>query len=109
MLLAKHRGCTMPGCDASAYRSQVHHANQGWKDGGRTDIEDLTLACGPNNRMVETAGWSTRNRPDDGVTEWTLNGEVKPLVGLFPVRWAARCGCLGAGRRARWCVCERGG
>ncbi|GAA1648727.1 hypothetical protein MMUR_10760 [Mycolicibacterium murale] len=47
MLLAKHRGCTMPGCTASAYRSQVHHANQDWKDGGRTDIDDLTLACGP--------------------------------------------------------------
>ncbi|BBY87077.1 HNH endonuclease signature motif containing protein [Mycolicibacterium tokaiense] len=70
MLLAKHRGCTMPGCTASAYRCQVHHANQDWKDGGRTDIEDLTLACGPNNRMVETTGWTTRNRPEDGVTEW---------------------------------------
>lgn len=31
---------------------------------------DLTLACGPNNRMVETTGWTTRNRPTDGVTEW---------------------------------------
>ena len=70
MLLAKHRGCTMPGCTASAYRCQVHHANQDWKDGGRTDIDDLTLACGPNNRMVETTGWTTRNRPTDGVTEW---------------------------------------
>jgi hypothetical protein len=69
MLLAKHRGCTMPGCNASAYRSQVHHANADWKCGGQTDIEDLTLACGPDNRMVETTGWITRNR-DDGVTEW---------------------------------------
>ena len=40
MLLAKHRGCTMPGCSASAYRSQVHHANQDWKDGGRTGRRD---------------------------------------------------------------------
>jgi Domain of unknown function (DUF222) len=69
MLLAKHRGCTMPGCTASGYRSQVHHANKGWKDGGQTNIEDLTLACGPDNRMVETTGWTTRNR-DDGITEW---------------------------------------
>ncbi|MET0898138.1 MAG: DUF222 domain-containing protein [Mycobacterium sp.] len=69
MLLAKHRGCTMPGCTASAYRSQVHHANRDWKDGGDTNIEDLTLACGPDNRMVDTTGWTTRNR-DDGVTEW---------------------------------------
>jgi hypothetical protein len=70
MLLAKHRGCTMPNCGASAYRSQAHHANQDWKAGGETNIEDLTLACGPDNRMVETTGWTTRNRPEDGVTEW---------------------------------------
>jgi hypothetical protein len=70
MLLAQHRGCTMPGCTASAYRSQAHHANTDWKAGGDTNIEDLTLACGPDNRMVETTGWTTRNRPEDGVTEW---------------------------------------
>jgi hypothetical protein len=69
MLLAQHRGCTMPGCTASGYRSQVHHANQDWKDGGHTNIEDLTLACGPDNRMVEETGWTTRNRAD-GITEW---------------------------------------
>jgi Domain of unknown function (DUF222) len=70
VLLAMHGGCTMPGCTASGYRSQVHHANKDWKDGGETNIEDLTLACGPDNRMVETTGWITRNRPEDGVTEW---------------------------------------
>ena len=70
MLLAQHRGCTMPGCTASAYRSQAHHANADWKNNGQTNIEDLTLACGPDNRMVETTGWTTRNRPEDGVTEW---------------------------------------
>ncbi|MET0900885.1 MAG: HNH endonuclease signature motif containing protein, partial [Mycobacterium sp.] len=75
MLLAKHRGCTMPGCTASAYRSQVHHANADWKDGGETNIEDLTLACGPDNRMVDTTGWTTRNR-DDGVTEWIPPSEL---------------------------------
>ncbi len=29
MLCAKERGCTMPGCDAPAYHSQVHHV-LGW-------------------------------------------------------------------------------
>ncbi|AQA05359.1 hypothetical protein BVC93_26570 [Mycobacterium sp. MS1601] len=47
MLLATHRGCTMPGCTANAYRSQVHHANADWQHGGQTNIEDLTLVCGP--------------------------------------------------------------
>ena len=70
MLLAHHGGCTMPGCTASGYRCQAHHANQDWKAGGLTNIEDLTLACGPDNRMVETTGWTTSNRPQDGITEW---------------------------------------
>jgi hypothetical protein len=70
VLLAQHRGCTAPGCTADGYHSEVHHANKDWKDGGNTDVEDMTLACGPDNRMVETTGWITRNRPDDGITEW---------------------------------------
>ncbi|MFV1503323.1 HNH endonuclease signature motif containing protein, partial [Mycobacterium kansasii] len=58
MLYARDRGCTKPGCDAPAYHSQVHHV-QGWKATGRTDIDELTLACGVDNRLVEK-GWTTR-------------------------------------------------
>ena len=55
MLYGKERGCTMPGCDAPAYHSQVHHV-QGWTKTHRTDIDGLTLACGPDNRLAERAG-----------------------------------------------------
>ncbi len=58
MLYAKDRGCTKPGCDAPAYHSQVHHVS-GWTSTHRTDINDLTLACGPDNRLAEK-GWTTR-------------------------------------------------
>ncbi len=67
MLYAKDRGCTKPGCDAPAYHSQVHHV-RGWKATRRTDINDLTLACGPDNRLVEK-GWTTRTNAR-GQTEW---------------------------------------
>lgn len=67
MLYAKDRGCTKPGCDAPAYHSQAHHM-QGWTKTRRTDIDDLTLACGPDNRLVEK-GWTTR-RNAHGETEW---------------------------------------
>jgi Domain of unknown function (DUF222) len=67
MLCAKDGGCTMPGCDAPAYHSQVHHV-QGWTTTHRTDINDLTLACGPHNRLVEK-GWTTRKNAK-GDTEW---------------------------------------
>jgi hypothetical protein len=67
MLYAKDRGCTMPGCDAPAYHSEVHHVTS-WAATRRTDIDDLTLACGPNNRLVEK-GWTTRKNAN-GDTEW---------------------------------------
>ncbi|AKK27200.1 HNH endonuclease signature motif containing protein [Mycobacterium sp. EPa45] len=69
MLHAKDRGCTRPGCDAPGYHSAVHHATKDWKSGGATDVDDLTLACPPDNQLVETGGWTTRKRPD-GTTEW---------------------------------------
>ena len=67
MLYAKERGCTKPGCDAPAYHSQVHHV-RGWKATRRTDINDLTLARGPHNRLAEK-GWTTRTNAK-GDTEW---------------------------------------
>ncbi|OBF92116.1 hypothetical protein A5773_21290 [Mycobacterium sp. 852014-52450_SCH5900713] len=67
MLYAKDRGCTKPGCDAPAYHSQVHHIT-GWQTTRRTDIDDLTLACGPDNRLAEK-GWTTRTNAR-GETEW---------------------------------------
>ncbi|BCI86901.1 hypothetical protein NIIDMKKI_21070 [Mycobacterium kansasii] len=71
MLYARDRGCTKPGCDAPAYHSQVHHV-QGWKATGRTDIDELTLACGVDNRLVEK-GWTTRKTP-----KATPNGYPRP-------------------------------
>jgi hypothetical protein len=67
MLYARDRGCTKPGCDAPAYHSQVHHV-KGWATTHRTDIDDLTLACGIHNRLAEK-GWTTRTNAH-GHTEW---------------------------------------
>ena len=67
MLYAKDRGCTKPGCAAPAYHSQAHHVS-GWTSTRCTDITDLTLACGPDNRLAEK-GWTTRINAR-GDTEW---------------------------------------
>lgn len=42
------RGCTAPGCTASAYQSQAHHITR-WSAHGPTDITNLGLACGADN------------------------------------------------------------
>jgi Domain of unknown function (DUF222) len=69
VLHALERGCTRPGCTAPAYWCQVHHIDDWVADNGQTNITDLTLACGPDNRLAEDGGWKTRKR-HDGRTEW---------------------------------------
>ena len=69
VLHALDRGCTRPGCTVPGYWSQVHHVD-GWAAAdGLTDINKLTLACGPDNRLIEEGRWTTRKRKD-GRTEW---------------------------------------
>ena len=68
VLYAKDRGCTKPGCDAPAYHSQVHHV-RGWAATRCTDINELALTCGPDNRLAEEKGWTTRKNAK-GDTEW---------------------------------------
>ncbi|MGZ5376790.1 MAG: HNH endonuclease signature motif containing protein [Mycobacterium sp.] len=69
MLIARDGGCTKPGCTVPAYGSQVHHAARDWADDGQTNVDELGLACGPDNRMVGPGGWTTRINAHNDV-EW---------------------------------------
>jgi hypothetical protein len=69
MLIARDGGCTKPGCTVPAYGSQVHHAARDWADGGQTNVDELGLACGPDNRAVGPDGWTTRINAQNDV-EW---------------------------------------
>ncbi|TQR83537.1 DUF222 domain-containing protein [Mycobacterium hodleri] len=69
MLIARDGGCTKPGCTVPAYGCQVHHAAGDWADGGQTNVDELALACGPDNRVVGPGGWTTRVNGDHDV-EW---------------------------------------
>ena len=75
----RDRGCSHPGCTVPGYDCQVHHAEKDWADGGNTDVDDLSFACGPHNRLVKRGGWRTRKRRD-GTTEWLPPAQL-PLVG----------------------------
>lgn len=72
VLHALERGCTKPDCTAPPYQCQVHHAERDWQHGGNTNIDELTLACGCDNRLVGNTptGWTTRKRKSDNRTEW---------------------------------------
>jgi hypothetical protein len=67
VLHARDRGCTKPGCTVPGYGTQVHHTN-GWAKGnGQTNVDEVTLACGADNRLAEH-GWTVTVGPN-GV-EW---------------------------------------
>ena len=70
MLIARDGGCTKPCCTVGAYGCQAHHASQDWANGGNTNVDDLTLACGPDNRAVDDNGWHTTINTR-GECEWT--------------------------------------
>src|SRR6185437_11573142 len=57
-LFARDRGCTFPGCSRSAARSEIHHATD-WARGGRTDLNNLAIACSYHNNHAPKNGWQT--------------------------------------------------
>ncbi|OLT95692.1 HNH endonuclease signature motif containing protein [Mycobacterium syngnathidarum] len=69
MLFARERGCTRPGCTACGNKCQVHHAQQDFAQGGRTNVDELTLGCGPDQRLVGPGKWTTRIN-SRGQCEW---------------------------------------
>jgi hypothetical protein len=64
---SKDRGCTAPGCDVPGYLTEVHHLTPRAQCRD-TDIDNLTLACGPHHQLADQ-GWTTRKRAD-GDTDW---------------------------------------
>ena len=70
MLIARDGGCTKPCCTVGAYGSQAHHASADWRDGANTNVNDMALACGPDNRLADTGGWTTTINTR-GDVEWT--------------------------------------
>ncbi|HIW95861.1 MAG TPA: HNH endonuclease [Candidatus Corynebacterium gallistercoris] len=54
MLIAEQLGCSHPGCTEPACNSDVHHI-VAFAQGGRTDIENLTLLCRRHHRLNRDA------------------------------------------------------
>ncbi|MCW2733321.1 MAG: hypothetical protein JWR13_4137 [Mycobacterium sp.] len=68
-IILRDGGCTKPGCPVPAYGSQVHHTVTDWCEGGNTNVNEMSLACGSDNRMVGPGRWTTLvNEHHD--TEW---------------------------------------
>lgn len=74
-LIARDGGCTFPGCDKPPEWCQRHHIIA-WADGGRTDLDNLTLVCGYHHREFDRTGWSCRMI--EGQPHWTPPAWIDP-------------------------------
>jgi hypothetical protein len=75
-LAARDGGCSFPGCDRPPDWCETHHVIA-WADGGRTDIENLTLLCGFHHREHHKRGWSCHM--SNGIPHWRPPRWIDPI------------------------------
>lgn len=56
VLAARDQGCTFPGCETPPGWCDAHHIVP-WSKGGKTDINNLTLACGLHHHLIDRSDW----------------------------------------------------
>ncbi|MCF2571531.1 HNH endonuclease signature motif containing protein [Brevibacterium sp. UCMA 11754] len=82
ILAARDQGCTFPGCDAPPGWCDAHHIVP-WADDGRTDINNLTLACGLHHHLIDKSDWYARML-HDGRPAWipppSIDVERRPIL-----------------------------
>ncbi|MGW5113027.1 DUF222 domain-containing protein [Nocardia sp. NPDC004123] len=82
-LIARDKGCTRPGCDASASICAAHHITD-WAAGGPTDLNNLALACDHCHALVNNSrdGWKTvvmdQDSPHPGRCGWIAPKHIDP-------------------------------
>jgi hypothetical protein len=78
-LIARDKGCAFPGCTSPPEWSERHHVIP-WRDGGKTDLDNLCLLCDHHHDRIDTGGWQVSMR--NGTPWFTppawLDPEQKP-------------------------------
>jgi len=55
-LIARDQGCAFPGCTDPPEWTERHHIVP-WRQGGRTDLDNLCLLCDFHHDRIDTGGW----------------------------------------------------
>jgi hypothetical protein len=58
-ITARDGGCIIPGCNAPAQWTEVHHVTP-WRHGGSTDVDNGVLLCWYHHHTIDTSGWEIR-------------------------------------------------
>jgi hypothetical protein len=79
-LRAREKSCTFPGCTRRRNLA-VHHIEH-WAQGGKTDLDNLTLTCAYHHYLVHEGGFTVEGRAPDGLVFRTPAGhEVRACYG----------------------------
>ncbi len=74
-LQAMYATCAHPHCRVAADRCRVHHIRF-WRNGGRTDLDNLIVVCERHHHMVHEGGWHLTMTADRRCTWVQPDGKV---------------------------------
>ena len=73
-VMRRDRHCRFPGCTNVTF-TNVHHIVP-WKPGGKTDLENLALACLHHHHLVHTKEWTMTGNANEELTFVGPSGRV---------------------------------
>ena len=62
-LRALYASCGVHGCGVRFVHTKIHHVHW-WRNGGRTDLDNLLPLCSKHHHLVHEGGWALELRPD---------------------------------------------
>lgn len=68
--------CAIPGCGTSYDRCKLHHIVW-WRDGGRTDLDNLLPVCSRHHHAIHDRGWEVHLGPNRELTLTLPDGAVR--------------------------------
>jgi hypothetical protein len=83
----RDQGCRFPGCGTRGF-TQAHHI-EFWRDGGRTDLDNLVTICTWHHKLVHEYGWWIKGSAEDELRWYRPDGE-RYRAGPTPVDDALR-------------------
>jgi hypothetical protein len=75
-LRALYRCCAIPGCSTAYDRCKLHHIIW-WRNGGRTDLENLLPVCAVHHAKIHNDGWVVELGPNRELTLNLPDGQIQ--------------------------------
>jgi hypothetical protein len=84
-LIARDKGCVVPGCTAPLAACDAHHV-QWWRHGGKTDLQNLVMVCSAHHTAVHAGTWTLTiiNQIPWVIPPRWLDPQQRPVRNTYP-------------------------